>query len=395
VDVSGDIAIHARDVSKVFRVGQRATSLKERLVGRGHRGDSTFHALRDINLDVATGHSVGLIGPNGSGKSTLLKVLAGVLRPTSGEVAARGRIASLLELGAGFNGELTGRENVFLNGALLGLSRREVERQFDSIVAFSELEDFIDSPVKHYSSGMYVRLGFAVAVHVDPDILLVDEVLAVGDEAFAAKCLAKIADFQADGRTILFVSHALELVERVCDRAVVLEHGQMVFDGDPEFATGTLRAMLGTATAPLPSVPEEPQLLVPRITVGEVAGESRGEFTGGEKLAIRAVVRVLPEALDAIDSVTAVVMGAGGHPIWVMRAGREHLPDAPGEWDVDFTVPDCPPLHGAFQVAVQVADAAGTPLAVARATDTFWVRSGQQVGLLNVPYEVAVREAAP
>jgi ABC-2 type transport system ATP-binding protein len=388
---SGDVVISARDVDKVFRVGQRATSLKERIVGRGSRGAGTFHALRDVTLDIRAGHTVGLIGPNGSGKSTLLKVLAGILRPTSGRVEARGRIASLLELGAGFNGELTGRENVYLNGALLGLSRREVERQFDSILAFSELEEFIDNPVKHYSSGMYVRLGFAVAVHVDPDILLVDEVLAVGDEAFAAKCLAKIAEFQADGRTILFVSHALDLVERVCDRAMVLDHGRMVFDGDPEFATGTLRAMLGTAAEPPPPLPEKPLLLVPRITVGDVAGESRADFAGGDKLAIRSVVRVLPEALDVLASVTAVVMGAGGHPIWVMRVDRDQLPGTAGDWDVDFTVPDCPPLHGAFQVAVQVSDAAGAPLAVARAADTFWVRSGQEVGLLNVPYEVTAR----
>jgi ABC-2 type transport system ATP-binding protein len=389
-----ELAIRARGVSKVFRVGQRATSLKERLVGRGSRGEP-FHALRDVTLDIAAGHTVGLIGPNGSGKSTLLKVLAGILRPTSGEVAAIGRIASLLELGAGFNGELSGRENVFLNGSLLGLSRREVEEQFDSIVAFSELADFIDSPVKHYSSGMYVRLGFAVAVHVDPDILLVDEVLAVGDEAFAKKCLAKIAEFQADGRTILFVSHALDLVEQVCDRVVVLDHGRLVFDGDPEFATGTLRAMLGTERRPAGTdaaeAAAEPGVLVTRISVGDVPGEERAEFSAGDKIAVRALVRVDEAVLPLVEDVTAVVMGAGGHPIWVMRADRGQLPGTPGEWTVDFTVGDCPPLHGAFQTAVQVADAEGSPLAIGQTDSTFWVRSGQPAGLLNVPYEVATR----
>jgi ABC-2 type transport system ATP-binding protein len=386
------LAIRARGVSKVFRVGQRATSLKERLVARGSRGEP-FHALRDVTLDIAAGHTVGLIGPNGSGKSTLLKVLAGILRPTSGEVVAAGRIASLLELGAGFNGELSGRENVFLNGSLLGLSRREVEAQFDSIVAFAELAEFIDSPVKHYSSGMYVRLGFAVAVHVDPDILLVDEVLAVGDEAFAAKCLAKIAEFQADGRTILFVSHALDLVEQVCDRVVVLDHGRMVFDGDPEFGTGTLRAMLGTERHPAAAAGTDatPGLLVTGITVGDVPGEERAEFTAGDKIAVRTLVRVDAAMLPLVADVTAVVMGAGGHPIWVMRAEAGQLPGTPGHWTVDFTVRDCPPLHGAFRTAVQVADADGHPLAVGQTDTTFWVRSGQQAGLLNVPYEVATR----
>jgi ABC-2 type transport system ATP-binding protein len=390
----GGLAIRAHGVSKVFRVGQRATSFKERMVGRRIGRGEPFHALRDVTLEIEAGHTVGLIGPNGSGKSTLLKVLAGILRPTTGEVVVTGRIASLLELGAGFNGELSGRENVYLNGSLLGLSRREVEQQFESIVAFAELEDFIDSPVKHYSSGMYVRLGFAVAVHVDPDILLVDEVLAVGDEAFAAKCLAKIAEFQGEGRTILFVSHALDLVERVCDRAVVLQHGELVFDGHPEFATGMLRAMLGTDQPPaVAPEPTEPLLLITGITVGSVPGEEQVEFAGGDKMGLRTLLRVTAEALPAIDAVLLVVMGAGGHPIWVMRADRDQLPTEPGEWTVDFTVPDCPPLGGAFRTAVQVSDADGNPLAVAQTDDSFRVRSGQDAGLLNVPYEVTARAA--
>jgi ABC-2 type transport system ATP-binding protein len=386
-----DLAIRADGVSKAFR-SHRSTSLKERLVGRGGGASPPFYALRDITLEIRSGHTVGLIGPNGSGKSTLLKVLAGILRPTAGEVVAHGRIASLLELGAGFNGELSGRDNVFLNASLLGLSHRETERLFDSIVAFSELEEFIDNPVKHYSSGMYVRLGFAVAVHVDPDILLVDEVLAVGDEAFAKKCLDKIAEFQADGRTILFVSHALDLVEQVCDRAVVLEHGRMVFDGDPEFATGTLRAMLGTAKpAAVPAEPGEPRLLIPRITVGDVPGEERAEFTAGDKVAVRAVLQVAPDVAGLLGAVIVVIMGAGGHPIWVMRADGDLLPGTGGEWVLDFVVHDCPPLHGAFVAVVRVDDAEGNPVAVAQTRDAFWVRSGQEVGLLNVPYEVSTR----
>ena len=390
-DSTGGVALRANGVSKIFR-GQRATSFKEHLLRRGGRADAGFPALRDITVEIEAGHTVGLIGPNGSGKSTLLKVLAGILRPTSGEVAAYGRIASLLELGAGFNGELSGRDNVFLNASLLGLSHRETERMFDSIVAFSELEEFIDNPVKHYSSGMYVRLGFSVAVHVDPDILLVDEVLAVGDEGFAKKCLDKIAEFQADGRTILFVSHALDLVEQICDRALVLEHGRLVFDGDPEFATGTLRAMLGTARpAAVPAEPAEPRLLFSRITVGDVPGEERAEFTAGDKVAVRAVLQVASDAAGLLGAVVVVIMGAGGHPIWVMRADRDRLPATGGEWALDFTVHDCPPLHGAFVVAVRVDDAEGNPVAVGQTRDAFWVRSGQEVGLLNVPYEVTVR----
>ncbi|MCW2493589.1 MAG: transporter related protein, partial [Frankiales bacterium] len=197
-----DVAITAHEVSKRFASHtERATSIKERLVRR-KAASVDFYALRDVSLEIAHGQSVGLIGANGSGKSTLLKVLAGILRPTEGTVEARGRIASLLELGAGFNGELSGRENIYLNASLLGLTRRETDKLYDSIVEFAELAEFIDNPVKHYSSGMYVRLGFSVAVHVDPDILLVDEVLAVGDEHFQRKCLNKIAEFQQAGKTI-------------------------------------------------------------------------------------------------------------------------------------------------------------------------------------------------
>ena len=239
--MGGEIAIRARGVGKSFRGTGRATSLKERILRMGHGTAEPFVALRDVNLEIAAGQTIGLIGHNGSGKSTLLKILTGILRPTTGTVEVNGRVSSLLELGAGFNGELSGRDNIYLNASLLGLSRKETDGLFDSIVEFSELAEFIDNPVKHYSSGMYVRLGFAVAVHVDPDILLVDEVLAVGDEAFARKCLDKIAEFQREGRTILFVTHSLSLVDEICDRGVVLDHGRVVFDGDPQFATGTLR----------------------------------------------------------------------------------------------------------------------------------------------------------
>ena len=243
-----EIVISARQVGKRFMSGGvRATSLKERLVSRRHRHSKegeAFWALRDVTTDIPAGQTVGLIGANGSGKSTLLKVLAGILRVSEGEVDVQGRIASLLELGAGFNGELTGRDNVYLNASLLGLTHAETDALFDSIVDFAELRHKIDDEVKHYSSGQYVRLGFAVAVHVDPDILLVDEVLAVGDEAFQRKCLARIQEFRRQGRTILFVSHSLELVETVCDRVLVLRNGELVFDGEPATGTELLREQL-------------------------------------------------------------------------------------------------------------------------------------------------------
>ncbi|HEY7103376.1 MAG TPA: ABC transporter ATP-binding protein [Mycobacteriales bacterium] len=395
--MAGETVIRASGVGKSFRGTGRATSMKERILRMGHGVVEPFHALRDVDLEIWSGQSVGLIGPNGSGKSTLLKILTGILRPTTGTVEVRGRVSSLLELGAGFNGELSGRDNIFLNASLLGLSRKETEGLFDSIVAFSELEEFIDNPVKHYSSGMYVRLGFAVAVHVDPDILLVDEVLAVGDEAFARKCLDKIAEFRREGRTILFVTHALDLVDQICDRGIVLDHGRVVFDGDPQFATGTLRGLLGTAE-PVLMEPEEtePGLAVESITVTDATGAPLAELTAGEPLAVRVQIRASAELSPRVGGVVAVVMGAGDIPVWVMRAGPDVLPtDRPGSWRLDFAVAECPPLHGAFQVAVQVDDVDGVVLGVARSEHTFWVRSGQDLGLLAVPYQVGASVDAP
>lgn len=235
--------IRIEDVSKRFVI-RKEKSLKERLVnfGRSNLHKDDFWALRNVNLDVSTGSTVGLIGPNGSGKSTLLKMIGGILQPTSGSVHLRGRLAALLELGAGFHPDLTGRENVYLNASILGLSRRQTDRHFDAMVDFSGIEPFIDTQVKFYSSGMYVRLAFAVAVHVDPDILLVDEVLAVGDEQFQRKCLERIRGFQHEGRTIVLVTHGLDMVADFCDRAVVLEHGKVAVDGTPREALRALRA---------------------------------------------------------------------------------------------------------------------------------------------------------
>src|SRR4051794_10566949 len=197
-------------------------------MGRRNTSTEDLWALRGIDLEVEEGETIGLLGHNGSGKSTMLKCIGGILRPNEGVIRTRGRLAALLELGAGFHPDLTGRENVFLNGSILGLSKKELEKRFDAIVDFAELEHFIDNQVKYYSSGMYVRLGFAVAVNVDPDILLIDEVLTVGDENFQRKCLDRLSQLQSDGKTIVVVSHATDLMRQICDRVAVLDHGHLV-----------------------------------------------------------------------------------------------------------------------------------------------------------------------
>lgn len=236
------VVVQVRHVSKRFII-RKEKSLKERLVnfGRSNLHKQDFWALRDVDLEIRAGTTVGLIGPNGSGKSTLLKIIGGIIQPTSGEVLRRGRFAALLELGAGFHPDLTGRENVYLNAAILGLTREETDAHFDEIVEFSGVPDFIDTQVKFYSSGMYVRLAFAVAVYVDPDVLIVDEVLAVGDEPFQRKCIDRIRSLQHAGKTIILVTHSLAQVGELCDRAIVLEKGAVVFDGDPARGIQRLR----------------------------------------------------------------------------------------------------------------------------------------------------------
>src|SRR6202451_2087732 len=231
--------------------------------GRGQYED--FWPLKHVALEVREGETLGILGRNGSGKSTLLKCICGVLQPTSGEVVVRGKLAGLLELGAGFQQDLTGRENVYLNGSMLGMSKKEVDRVFDDIVDFSELEEFIDGPVKFYSSGMYVRLGFAVAVNMDPDVLVVDEVLAVGDERFQRKCMGRVKEFQKEGRTILLVTHAADTVRSICDRGGVLSHGHLVAQGEPGEATRIFReglmaegAGMAVADPTLVAVPAPP-----------------------------------------------------------------------------------------------------------------------------------------
>ncbi len=392
--------ITATGVSKRFRShSERATSLKERFVRRRDGPSEDFWALRDIDLSISPGQTVGLIGSNGSGKSTLLKVLAGILQPTEGERVVYGRIASLLELGAGFNGELSGRDNVFLNASLLGLSRRETKALFDSVVDFAELAHKIDDPVKHYSSGQYIRLGFAIAVHVDPDVLLVDEVLAVGDEAFQAKCLAKIEQFRDEGRTILFVSHALDLVENLCDRVVVLEAGRKIYDGEPANGTLVLRNRMSGGTATGDS-DDAVQLTDVRFA-SEPGGDPKVQFDPGEPLtisvdlALTAAAGPIPERIYLHTS----VLGPHDVPVWQMETvgGVNVPPPAEGEaasrLTVDFTIPAVPTLLGAFAFQARVSDAfTGTPLATRRFTELFGIAGPQAGGLIPVDYDVRRRE---
>jgi lipopolysaccharide transport system ATP-binding protein len=239
-------AIDVRSVTKLYRrwgrkrsIGTFKSALLSGRPGRALAPDEAIPALTDVSFAIAPGETVGVVGPNGSGKSTLLKLLAGILRPTAGSVSVRGRLAALLELGAGFHPEISGRENIEINGLLLGLSRKEIARRFDEIVHFAELEEFLDAPVKTYSSGMAVRLGFSIAAHCDPDVLLVDEVLAVGDEAFSRRSLEKFAEFERAGKTLLFVSHDLGLIAERCHRAIWLDRGRVAADG-PAGETVTL-----------------------------------------------------------------------------------------------------------------------------------------------------------
>ena len=255
------VAIEADALSKRYRIGQlqaaygtlreSLTRSAKRLTGREHvHGAKEIWALKDVSFKVDEGEVLGVIGRNGAGKSTLLKVLTRITTPTAGRAVIRGRVGSLLEVGTGFHPELTGRENIFLNGSILGMKRREIQRKLDEIVDFSGIPKFIDTPVKRYSSGMYVRLAFSVAAHLEPEILLVDEVLAVGDAEFQQRCLGRMEDLSGTGRTVLFVSHNMQAVNQLCDRAILLEGGGLALDGAPsEVITRYLHSSHGTGSS--------------------------------------------------------------------------------------------------------------------------------------------------
>ena len=311
-------------VSRTFRVYPKAQrTLKDVFVARGRLGAREVQALRDVSVVVEPGEAVGLVGRNGSGKSTLLRLISGIIKPTSGRIEAGGRIASLLELGAGFHPDFTGRENVYLNGSIHGLSRARVREAMDEIVAFAELEQFIDLPVRTYSSGMYMRLGFSVAAHIQSDVLLLDEVFAVGDEQFQRKCFGKIAEFKNRGGTIIFVSHDAQAVERLCDRAVLLRQGEVAFDGSTQEAIAAYRRLLaGDAN------PEELEAGLREWGSGEARivsatlvdddGDERAQFAAGEPATVR--LRVAAQAGVGAPRVTIELRDDGGLVLGPRRA---------------------------------------------------------------------------
>ncbi|WP_394551182.1 polysaccharide ABC transporter ATP-binding protein [Agromyces sp. MMS24-JH15] len=341
---SSDPLVVVSHVSKRF-VLHKDKSVKDRLLSwrQRNRSRSEFRALDDVSFEIGLGETVGLIGHNGSGKSTLLKVLGGIIEASAGEVYRRGRIAALLELGAGFHPDLTGRDNVYLNAAILGMTTAQTDRVFDDIVEFSGIGEFIDSQVKFYSSGMYVRLAFAVAVHSDPDLLLVDEVLAVGDEPFQLKCMTKIREFQKDGRTIVLVSHSAEQVADVCTRAIVLDGGRIVHDGDVGAGIRTLREgyerdrLAGEQTD---EGPTQPAVEITGVSVARADGAPLGDrlIERGADLAVTVHAQVHRPTEWVSGFTLHSSLGQAIYRLNTEGLGID-LPAEPGEYDIRFVLP--------------------------------------------------------
>jgi lipopolysaccharide transport system ATP-binding protein len=354
-------AIEFDGVSKKFILHhERARSFQELVVGLFRRNNCSreeFWALRDVSFAVEQGETVGIIGPNGAGKSTMLKLAARVIEPTSGRIAVRGRIGALLELGAGFHPDLTGRENIYLNGSILGLSRAEIRRRLDDIIGFAELERFIDVPVKHYSSGMFVRLGFSVAVHTDPEILLVDEVLAVGDQAFQRKCLERIDDLRRQGVTVLFVSHSADAVRALCNRAIWLHEGRVVADDAAEAVVRRyLEHSWGRQTVAQPGGDERRwgtgRIRIVRVRLLDGEGRERQQFRTGEPLVVEMHYRA-EERVERPVFGLAIHRSDGIHITGpnTQFAGLD-IPAVEGEGIVTYTIPALPLLEGLYYISV-------------------------------------------
>ncbi|MBB6334283.1 MAG: ABC transporter ATP-binding protein [Schaalia hyovaginalis] len=356
--------VRVENVSKVFKL-HRDTSIKERIIRSSRKHVEEFTALDDVSVSIPLNSTVGLMGHNGSGKSTLLKVMGSIIQPTTGRVTTRGRMAALLELGAGFHQDLTGRENVFLNASILGMSKKETAAKFDEIVAFSGIEPFIDSQVKFYSSGMYVRLAFAVAVHSDPDVLLVDEVLAVGDEPFQRKCMDKIREFQGEGRSIVLVSHSAEQVGSVCDRGIVLDHGKVVYDGETPDAIHILREGFEKEARRLQAGDAHPGrglVTIDRVEVVDSAGAPAHTVSTGQTLSARIHVSST-ERLDHWVAAFSIETNLGQSLFrFDSKAAGMTLPPIDGAAIVSFTIPDLPLGDGSFRINVGIGDHVGRTL---------------------------------
>jgi ABC-type polysaccharide/polyol phosphate transport system ATPase subunit len=418
-------AIDLVNVSKIYRRygGRQFSTLKSALLQRSILRDrqpgETFPALTDVSFSVPKGSTFGVIGRNGSGKSTALKLVAGITKPTTGTVRVDGRISALIELGAGFHPEISGRENVFINGIMLGLTKRQIQERFDDIVDFAELREFIDAPVKTYSSGMYMRLGFAVAIHVDPDVLLVDEVLAVGDEGFTHKCLDKFAEFRRRGKTVLLVTHSLGLVETLCDEAVWLDAGRLQAQGDPKRVVGAYltaveqgeQELMAATTAKAVEAVEEvvettaapdspPDMFKAaegrwgsrEIEIADVAlldghGEPSFVFHTGEALRVRLKVRAHHETDDfafGIGLFNADGVCCYGTNTYVEEMNPERLS---GEADVTFAIDSLDLVEGTYKVDVAVHKRDGFPYDYHRLLYTFRVKSRtRDVGIYRPPH---------
>jgi ABC-type polysaccharide/polyol phosphate transport system ATPase subunit len=352
-------------VSRSFRVyPQEARTLKELVVNRRRARGTDVWALRDASVDIRPGEAVGLVGRNGSGKTTLLKLVAGIIRPSSGRVEVGGRVGSLLELGAGFHPDFTGRENVYLNGSILGLPRRVVREHMDEIVAFAGLEEFVDLPVRTYSSGMSMRLGFAVAAHLDVDVLLLDEVFAVGDEEFQRKCFGKIFEFKQRGGTIVFVSHDASAVERLCERTVLLRGGRVEFDGPTHDAILRYHRLLAAERDPeerLAGLTEwgSGQARVADVELVGADGEARRQFLAGEPLTLRLGL-VAEEALEP-PRLVYELRGESGLLLAVgtLDTAEVGWTKAPGELQLRFDIGRLPLADGRFTLRLGLSDPAG------------------------------------
>jgi ABC-2 type transport system ATP-binding protein len=358
-----DAAVVVDGVSKRFRMyGERTRSLKQAVLQRRRATFDEFWALKDVSFEIPHGSTFGLIGENGSGKSTLLKCVAKILRPDTGSITTQGRLAALLELGSGFHPELSGRENVYLNGSILGLSKREIDKRLDEIVDFAGVEAFIDQPVKNYSSGMYVRLGFSVAINVDPDVLLVDEVLAVGDAAFQQKCMEKFADYRRAGRTVVVVSHAMGQLRNFCDHVAWLEHGTLQAVGpagtvvDDYVDETHAERDVTDPTAGADARWGSGEIRVDRVEMLDPSGVDTRTVRTGEQV----IVRLHYQAADRVER---PVFGLGittleGHDVTGPNSrDTDEVPDQlEGEGHVDFRVDRLALLPGTYELTVAVYD---------------------------------------
>jgi ABC-type polysaccharide/polyol phosphate transport system ATPase subunit len=355
-------------VSQCFRVSsQPHRTLKDLIIARRRTTRSEVWALRDVRLDAAPGEAIGLVGRNGSGKTTLLRLLSGIFKPTSGLISVGGRVGSLLELGAGFHPDFTGRENVYLNGSIHGLTRARIREVMDEIVAFAELERFIDLPVRTYSSGMFMRLGFSVAAHIQADVLLLDEVFAVGDEDYQRKCFGKIAEFKRRGGTIVFVSHDARAVERLCDRAVLLREGRVAFDGPTREVIAHYRRLLAEERSPdeLTGGLREwgtGEAVIRAARLLDSEGDERRQFVSGETFVVEFVVAAEPEveppllSLELRDNDGVVVAGLTQATAELGWSGRG------GEHTLRFAVDRLPLAEGRFHLRTALVGSDGERL---------------------------------